>query len=93
MRPVTPVLPSRLPGTSYPSAWCVADNDVALAKEVWQGSVRPRIGFQPDYVGIRRHHDLGIPGDGDNELVILTAAKLGRTRLIDNIELDLNQAG
>src|SRR5712692_359997 len=50
-------------------------------------------GFQPDYVSVRRQSDLGLPGDRDSALVILAAAKLGRARLIDNIELDLNQAG
>ncbi len=52
-----------------------------------------RAGFQPDYVSIRRRSDLAIPSDQDSALVILAAARLGRARLIDNIELDLNQAG
>jgi len=33
-----------------------------------------------------------VPGPGDQKLVILAAAWLGRARLIDNIELDLNPA-
>ncbi len=44
-------------------------------------------GWQPDYVAIRRRSDLGAPGNGDT-LVVLAAAKLGSTRLIDNLELD-----
>jgi pantoate--beta-alanine ligase len=43
-------------------------------------------GWQPDYVAIRRRRDLRVPGKQD-ELVILGAARLGNTRLIDNIEI------
>ena len=42
-------------------------------------------GLRPDYVSVRRAEDLGTPGDGDRELVILAAAYLGRARLIDNL--------
>lgn len=42
-------------------------------------------GFRPDYFAVRRADDLGAPGANDRELVILTAARLGRTRLIDNL--------
>ena len=44
-------------------------------------------GWQPDYVAIRRRVDLAAPTAGD-ALVVLAAAKLGATRLIDNLELD-----
>ena len=47
-------------------------------------------GLRPDYVSIRRQADLEPAGTGDRKLVILAAAWLGRTRLIDNLELDLN---
>ena len=43
--------------------------------------------WQPDYVAVRRQADLQPPGPDDRDLVILTAAKLGATRLIDNIEI------
>jgi pantoate--beta-alanine ligase len=43
-------------------------------------------GWQPDYVEIRRRPDLGAPQPGDEELVVLAAARLGATRLIDNLE-------
>jgi len=43
-------------------------------------------GWQTDYVAIRRRQDLQIPQDRD-ELVILGAARLGATRLIDSIEI------
>jgi pantoate--beta-alanine ligase len=41
----------------------------------------------PDYVAVRRQADLQPPAPGDRDLVILAAAKLGNTRLIDNIEV------
>lgn len=42
-------------------------------------------GWQPDYVAIRRQSDLGAPSAG-KPLVALAAAKLGGTRLIDNLD-------
>ena len=45
-------------------------------------------GWQPDYVAVRRRADLQPPRPGDTEpLVVLAAARLGPTRLIDNLEL------
>lgn len=41
-------------------------------------------GFRPDYFAIRDAFTLGAPAAG-NELVILTAARIGRARLIDNV--------
>lgn len=43
-------------------------------------------GFRSDYVSVRRAADLEPPGAADRELVVLAAAWLGHTRLIDNIE-------
>ena len=43
-------------------------------------------GWQPDYLTVRRRHDLQAPQAGD-DLVVLGAAKLGATRLIDNLEI------
>ena len=43
--------------------------------------------WQPDYVAVRRQADLQPPSAEDRELVILAAAKLGTTRLIDNLEV------
>ncbi len=48
-----------------------------------------RHGWRPDYVAVRRQADLQLPGERDRELVVLTAARLGATRLIDNIEVML----
>lgn len=46
-------------------------------------------GLRPDYVSVRRQDDLALPASEDRKLVILAAAWLGRTRLIDNLELEL----
>ena len=43
-------------------------------------------GWQPDYVAIRRQSDLREPSLGD-PMVALAAARLGGTRLIDNVEI------
>ncbi|MGF6709646.1 pantoate--beta-alanine ligase [Luteibacter sp. W1I16] len=48
-----------------------------------------RAGFVPDYVAIRRAEDLTEPGPAEREgLVALVAARLGATRLIDNLPFD-----
>jgi pantoate--beta-alanine ligase len=48
-------------------------------------------GWQPDYIAIRQQTDLAPPSNeslqAGEPLVILTAAKLGKTRLIDNLEI------
>lgn len=46
-------------------------------------------GFRPDYVSVRRQHDLQKPDPDDRKLVALVAAWLGQTRLIDNMEFDV----
>jgi pantoate--beta-alanine ligase len=43
-------------------------------------------GWKPDYVEVRRRRDLAPPGAGERERVVLGAARLGETRLIDNLE-------
>jgi pantoate--beta-alanine ligase len=48
-----------------------------------------RHGWQPDYVAVRRQADLRAPTERDRDLVVLAAARLGRTRLIDNLEVSL----
>lgn len=48
-----------------------------------------RAGFVPDYVAIRRAEDLAEPAEGEREgLLALVAARLGGTRLIDNLRFD-----
>ena len=46
-------------------------------------------GWQVDYVEIRHADNLQVAHVGDSELVVLAAARLGNTRLIDNIEIHL----
>jgi len=43
-------------------------------------------GWQPDYLTVRRRSDLQVPQAGDTALVALGAARVGTTRLIDNLE-------
>ena len=44
-------------------------------------------GMKPDYFSVRRAHDLGPPAPDTKHLVVLTAARLGKARLIDNIQV------
>ncbi|MGI4935515.1 MAG: 4-phosphopantoate--beta-alanine ligase, partial [Janthinobacterium lividum] len=48
-------------------------------------------GWKPDYISIRKRADLQPPSAGDlaqaQPLVVVAAAKLGATRLIDNLEV------
>ena len=72
-----------------------------LARPVTEGSTplatlearacqhRTERGWQPDYLTARRRSDLGIPADDaarSGEWVALGAARIGATRLIDNLE-------
>jgi pantoate--beta-alanine ligase len=52
------------------------------------GSLAAR-GWQPDYVAVRKRADLIAPAphETDAPLVVLAAARLGATRLIDNLEI------
>jgi pantoate--beta-alanine ligase len=46
-------------------------------------------GWQVDYVAVRAQATLALPEPGARDLVVLAAARLGATRLIDNIEVCL----
>ena len=46
-------------------------------------------GWKPDYIAVRRQSDLQPPAEGDRKLVVLAAARLGRARLIDNVEVNV----
>jgi len=48
-----------------------------------------RAGFNVEYVEIRRQSDLKTPENADKSLIVLVAAKLGKTRLIDNCLFEL----
>lgn len=43
------------------------------------------VGFMVDYFKVARRSDLGFATENDDDLIILAAAKLGKTRLIDNL--------
>jgi pantoate--beta-alanine ligase len=50
-------------------------------------------GFEPDYFAIRDARTLRGVTEDTEEIAILAAARLGSTRLIDNVHLTLNPAG
>ena len=61
--------------------------DVAALEAAAMETLRAR-GWQPDYMTLRKQHDLSpVTGACHEPLVVLGAAKLGKTRLIDNLEL------
>ena len=47
------------------------------------------LGFNPDYLEIRNVENLLQPGHEDQHLVLLAAVFLGKTRLIDNLQIRL----
>ncbi len=63
------------------------------AIEQAQAAALDALGWQTDYVAIRRRSDLLPPTAADlaakAPLVVLGASRLGKTRLIDNLEFDL----
>jgi pantoate--beta-alanine ligase len=48
-------------------------------------------GWKVDYVALRNRSALEAPGPKDTDLVVLAAAWLGKTRLIDNLEISLDK--
>jgi pantoate--beta-alanine ligase len=61
--------------------------DVTAAEAAAMQALRKR-DWVPDYLTVRRQHDLSpITGPCADPLVVLGAAKLGKTRLIDNLEV------
>jgi pantoate--beta-alanine ligase len=61
--------------------------------EVWGRERLDGAGFRTDYFSVRRQADLVEPTDGDRALVILAASWLGKARLLDNVEVELNRDG
>jgi pantoate--beta-alanine ligase len=61
--------------------------DVRAVEAAATQALRQR-GWVPDYLTVRRQHDLSqVTGPSQDPLVVLGAAKLGKTRLIDNLEV------
>jgi len=68
-------------------------SDVAALEQQAMAALAVR-GWQPDYLTVRRRSDLQTPSAAEAAalannagLVVLGAAKLGKTRLIDNLEV------
>ena len=65
----------------------VESGDVDLsAIEQSVGDELTRHGWRVDYISLRSRSSLLVPAPDESDLVLLAAAHLGRTRLIDNIE-------
>lgn len=64
----------------------VAGSDEYTALEAKGLTQLKKAGFKPDYIEIRRQSDMARAEPGDQMLVVLGAGKLGRARLIDNIQ-------
>jgi len=58
--------------------------------EAERSTALAELGFNVDYFAIRRQTDLRMPGLQDEQLAVLVAARLGSTRLIDNLRVCLN---
>ena len=58
-----------------------------IAMEYAAGALLARHGWNVDYVVVRNQRAVMRPDVGHKALVILGAAKLGQTRLIDNLEV------
>ena len=67
------------------AAWQAGGRDIAALEASAMAQLREH-GWEPDYIALRRQHDLGAPEPGQ-ALVALAAARLGNTRLIDNFEV------
>ncbi len=66
-----------------------AKKDVQAALDAFNKVVAEVPGIEVEYVELRRQHDLKpFEGKIDQPAVMLTAARVGMTRLIDNLELD-----
>jgi pantoate--beta-alanine ligase len=71
-------------------AWVAGASDVTRLEAAALAELRDG-GWAPDYVSLRRQSDLGVPTAQDVAdgvpVVVLAAARIGSTRLIDNIEV------
>ncbi|MDD2844569.1 MAG: pantoate--beta-alanine ligase [Rhodoferax sp.] len=69
------------------------NTDIMALEQEAMASLSAR-GWQPDYLAVRRTADLQVPGDAEiaalaknQGLVVLGAARIGSTRLIDNLDV------
>jgi pantoate--beta-alanine ligase len=64
------------------------ERDFAAIENAELESIR-RVGFRPDYFTVRDASTLLPPGSQSKHLVVLVAARLGKARLIDNLQIKL----
>jgi pantoate--beta-alanine ligase len=83
-RAVAPALYETLRATAAELAQ--GANDFAALESDGTTALNER-GLRTDYLAIRTADDLETPKPGEQRLVVLAAAYLGRARLIDNIEV------
>jgi pantoate--beta-alanine ligase len=60
---------------------------LAIESAGWQ--MLAKAGLRPDYFAVRDSSELQLPGKASRELVVLTAARLGKARLIDNLRVPI----
>ena len=85
-RAIAPTLYATLRATA--ERWRAGERDFAALEDAAKAQLMAA-GFKPDYVEIRRAHDLQRPApeDAATDLRIFAAAWLGRARLIDNLAI------
>ena len=88
-------IPERLAAPQLYASLCAiktalesGDRDFVALETIAQTALAARE-WKPDYVAIRRQLDLQPPSIDDHNLVVLTAARIGTTRLIDNLEISI----
>jgi len=87
--------PERRKAPQLYEALCVAQTAILVGQQSYADIEQQAIktlknaGFKPDYFAICNSHDLSSATKQDKDIVILAAAKLGTTRLIDNIYFSL----
>ncbi len=83
-RPVAP----RIYETLQAAAQRLSSGDVEFASiERFGVEALTKAGMKPDYFAVRKAEDLAAPANDTKHLVVLTAARLGKARLIDNIQV------
>jgi len=60
---------------------------LAIESGGWQ--MLAKAGLRPDYFAVRDGRELQVPGKANREFVVLTAARLGNARLIDNLRVTI----
>lgn len=88
-RRIAPVIHATLTGCREAIA-CGFDNFLQLESHARMQLLQA--GFEPDYFAIRDARTLRAVDENTEEIAILAAARLGKTRLIDNVRLAVNPA-